>query len=224
MPYRRAIRRSTRRRPRRYRRVSWYNRKYSTAQIARAAWRSAKYIRGLVNSEMFHLDQSISLAAQSSITHITGLTQGDEFTQRTGRSILLKSINLGGSLQIHPSVSQNTRIMIALVQDKQQVSDTAPLITDIFTTGTSPHTFLNANTLGRFTILWRKHYTLSPATGGGKDAYSFSKFTPMNCHIRYNGTTSTDIQKNGVYLVVITSEATNYPTVELTSRISWHDN
>ena len=50
---------------RRRRRTPWYNRKYSTAQIARAAWRSAKYIRGLVNSEMFHKSNQFILGSNT---------------------------------------------------------------------------------------------------------------------------------------------------------------
>lgn len=219
----RFVRRRVQRR-RRGRRTAWYNRKYSTAQIARAAWRSAKYIRGLVNSELYHADQLVQLGSvQSRIVHLTSLAQGDTFYQRTGNSILLKSLTMNGYAYINPSTTTNTRFMLALVVDKQQVSDTIPAIDDIFDATNSPHTLLKTNTLGRFKVLWRKQYTLS-SNSTGDNALQLKRFTKFNFHVRYNGAASSDIQRNGVYLVIITSEPSNYPTIEFNTRINYHDN
>lgn len=217
--------RFTRRRfNRRRRSVPWYNRKYSTAQIARAAWRSAKYIRGLVNSEMFHVDQACSLGSnQSAIFHLTGIAQGDTTAGRTGNSILLKSLAQNGFMYINASQTTNTRVMLALVVDTQQVSDTTPTIIDIFESGTDPHTLLKVQNLGRFKVLSRKQYTLD-SNAAGNNAKSIKRFTKFNFHVRYNGTGSGDIQKNGVYLVMITSESSLYPSITINTRINYHDN
>lgn len=221
MPY---ARRSYRRRSSRRRRTPWYNKKYSTAQIARAAWRSAKYIRGLVNSEMFHKDQTLTLGSnQNAIFNITSLAIGDGMNARTANSILAKSIHMRGYMYINPTVTSNTRVMLALVRDTQQVSDTVPSIPNIFDSAISPHTLLNLSNAGRFKILWRKQYVMTPNTGG-RDAIQLKFFTRLNHHVRYNGSADTDIQKNGIYLVMITSEPTNYPTIELLSRFNYHDN
>jgi hypothetical protein len=209
---------------RRGRRTAWYDKKYSTAQIARAAFRSAQYIRGLVNSEMFHLDDTHTLgSAQSSITPLCNITQGDSVSGRTGNSILLKSIAFSGDMYIHANVTTNTRVMLALVCDKQQVSDSSPSLANIFTSDVNPHTFLNVNNLGRFTIVWRKQYTLSP-NASGNNARTIKIFTKINKHVRYNGTSGNDIQKNGYYLCMVTTESTNYPTIQLSSRVNYHDN
>lgn len=221
MPFRRT---RTIRRRRRGRRTPWYNRKYSTAQIARAAWRSAKYIRGLVNSEMFHADQACTLGNnQAAIFHLTGLGQGDTVAGRTGNSILLKSLTQNGFMYINATQTTNTRIMLALVLDSQQVSDTTPGITDIFESGTDPHTLLKTGNLGRFKILYRKQYTLD-SNAAGNNALTVRKFNRLNFHVRYNGTSSSDIQKNGLYLVMITSESSLFPSITINTRINYHDN
>ena len=111
--------------------------------------------------------------------------------------------------------------MFALVRDKQQISDTAPAITDVFTSDTDPHTMLNANRLGRFDLLKRWNYTVDSHTSS---SVNFNYFTKRSFHVRYNGPTANDIEKNGLYLVIITSDGTNYPTISINSRISWHDN
>lgn len=215
---RRRITRRTRRK------TAWYNRKYSTAQIARAAWRSAKYIRGLVNSEMFHKSNQFSLGSnQSKIFHLNGISQGDGVDYRTGNSILVKNFVANGYMYINASQTTNTRIMIALVQDKQQVSDTTPTITDIFTSDSDPSTLLAVNTAGRFKILFRRQFTLD-SNAAGNNAKQLKIFKRLNFHTRYNGTSDTDIQKNGLYLVMITSESTLYPSIVLNGRLSYHDN
>jgi len=218
------IRRFRQRRFNRRRRTAWYNKKYSTAQIARAAWRSAKYIRGLVNSEMFHYDKTLSLgSSQNLIASVVDLEQGDGVNRRTGNSILAKSLTMNGHMYINSSQTTNTRVMIALVQDKQQVADTAPGISDIFTSSTDPHTLINVNTAGRFKILMRRQYTLD-SNAAGNNARSLKFFHRLNFHVRYNGTTYADLQKNGLYLVIITSESSMYPTVNLNARLNYHDN
>lgn len=211
-------------RTRRRRRTTWYNKKYSTAQIARAAWRSAKYIRGLVNSEMFHLDATYALGnQQSAIFNVTALAQGDTQVTRTGNSILAKTLVWNGNMYINATQTTNTRITLALVQDKQQVADTTPAITDIFSSDTDPHTLLKLGTLGRFKLLMRKQFTLD-SNAAGNNARSLKLFKPLNFHVRYNGTGTGDIQKNGLYLIMITSEATLYPTISVNTRLSYHDN
>lgn len=217
-------RRTYRRRIGRRRKTAWYNKKYSTAQIARAAWRSAKYMRGLVNSEMFHYDKNIQLGSnQKLITSLVDIEQGDLVNKRTGNSILAKSLSMNGFMYVNASQTTNTRVMIALVQDKQQIADTLPTVGDIFTTDTDPHSLLNVNTAGRFKILMRRQYTLD-SNAAGNNARSLKFFHKLNFHVRYNGTTYADLQKNGLYLVFITSESTLYPSINLNARLNYHDN
>lgn len=193
--------------------------------MARSAISGVRYIRGLVNSEMFHNDQDLVLgSAQNVILPIHKIGTDDTVSGRTGNSVLAKSLTLNGYMYINSSVVSNTRVMIALVLDKQQISDTSPTIGTIFQDATSAHTLLNRDNLGRFSILMRKQYVLTPATGGGRDAINLSFFKRLGFHFRYNGTADTDIQKNGLYLVIVTSENTNYPTVVFKSRLNYHDN
>ena len=216
--------RRVQRRFRRRRRIAWYNKKYSTAQIARAAWRSAKYIRGLVNSEMFHLDNAITLGnAQNAIELIPKVAIGDTVASRTGNSILAKAFSANGYMYINSSQTTNTRVMLAIIMDKQQVSDTIPSLSDIFVDPLNPSSLLNRDNLGRFTVMWRKQYTLSSNTAGNnsKQVKIYKRFQH---HVRYNGSAITDIQRGGMYFCIITSEPSMYPTVTFQSRFSYHDN
>jgi hypothetical protein len=204
---------------------AWYNQKYSTMQIAQKAWKATKYLKGLVNSEMLHVDTSNVLGVNAgAIFHLTGIAQGDTDAGRTGNSLLLKNIYLRGICEINSAVTGDSRVLLALVKDTQQISDTTPALTDIFQNSTSTETMLKLNNSGRFKILWRKTYVLSIASGG-RNALEINKYFKVYDHVRFNGSSSSDIQKNGYYLTVITSEvAANAPTVSITSRIGYHDN
>lgn len=206
---------------------SWYNKKYSVSaspmQVAQSALRATRYLKGLVNSEMFHVDSSLVLGSnQSKIFNLCDIAQNDTDTGRTGNSILLRNIYIRGLIEINPSVTANSRVLICVVQDTQQVNDTTPVVLDVFKTN-SPESMLAMNSAGRFKILYRKTHVLSPAAGG-RNAIEFNKYFSMRQHVRYNGPANTDIQKNGYYLLVMTSEVVNYPSVSLTSRIGYHDN
>lgn len=209
---------------RRNRNRPWYDKKYSARGLAIKALKNASYLRGLVNSEMFHKDAQYTLgSAQNKIYHLTTLTQGDGPSGRTGNSILLKSFSANGYIYINASQTTNTRVMLALVFDKQQVEDTYPTVANIFASDVTPNTLLNSSNLGRFSVIWRKQYTLS-ANAAGSNVKQIKLFKRFQTHVRYNGSAETDIHKNGLYLVMITSEATLYPTINFETRVSYHDN
>lgn len=206
------------------RRRPWYNKKYSAQQLAVKAWKATKYLKGLVNSEMLHKDTTINFGgAQSNITSLVAIAQGDTDAGRTGNSILLRNIYMRGTLAINNSVIGNTRVTLALVKDTQQTSDSTPAVADIFQSPSDPDSLLATGQFGRFKLLWRKTYVLTPI-GGGRNVLSLNKYWKLYDHIRYNGSASTDIQKNGYYLVAISSESSNYPAVTFNSRIGYRDN
>lgn len=220
MPYRRYPRRKVNRK-----KTAWYNKKYSTMQLAKKAWYATKYLKGLINSEKMYIDRAITLGAtQSDIFSVNQIAVGDQTGQRTGNSILVRSLYLKGYLQINSAVLAVTRVSLCLVQDLQQISDTTPSITDIFTS-ISPEgivkTGATTNTAGRFKILWRQNYSL---VQGQTPNININKFWKLYSHVKFNGSAATDVQKNGYYLVMMTSEITNFPTISINARLGYYDN
>nr|QGF19358.1 hypothetical protein [Antarctic circular DNA molecule] len=222
MPFRKTYSKS--KRPRSRAATPWYAKKYNAQQLAMKAWNATKYLKGLVNSELYHYDSTVSATISSTgfLTNLTAIAIGDSSATRTGNSILAKSINYRFKLEINSVVSGSTSVVVMLVQDTQQVADTNPIIADILQT-VNPQSLLNLNTAGRFKVISRKNYFLSPSSGG-KGAYEVSGFHKMYSHIRYNGATTSDTQKNGIYLLAISSEAVNVPTITGTYRLAYHDN
>lgn len=54
------------------------------------------------------------------------------------------------------------------------------------------------------------------------------KVLPVNLrfdhHIRYNGSASSDIQKGGIYMMVLSNEATNGSSFTYNLRLGYYDN
>lgn len=216
---------SKRKYPVRKKKVSWYDKKYSTMELAKKAWVATRYLRGLVNSEMLHIDTNFAgsaITGSGFVQHLTNIAQNDTISGRTGNSILVRNLTYRLKFEISASVSLDTSITMIIFIDTQQISDSNPSVTDVLTTA-SPQSLLNLNNAGRFKILQRKSITLTPATGG-KPAVEYSKTLNLYNHVRYNGTGSTDQQKNAIYMLFVSSEATNYPGLTGSVRIGYHDN
>lgn len=223
MGYRVRIRRRRFKRSRKSKSMFTTSNAIKAVSLARTALAGVRMLKGLVNSERMYYDRALTLGSNRSlIWGLTLLGQGDNVGQRTGNSILLRSIFIRGFMSINTAVTGHTRVALVLVRDNQQQADTTPTVSEIFEAD-DPDSMINNETAGRFKIVWRKQYTLLP-TSVGQSARDITKYIKVYDHVRYNGTGTSDIQKHGYYLVMLSSESTNYPTISLTSRIGYHDN
>lgn len=217
MPYLRK-RRQTAKKPKK---AYWYDRKYSAKDLAIKALRNVNNIRGLVNSEMLKLDVGASTTptnvTSQSLILLNGVAQGDGDTQRTGNSIYARALNANMFFEKHSSATF-TYIRVMVVQDNQQISDTTPTVADVLESDYASH--LAKTTVGRFTVLMSKIITLNSNLPSRSAKFNYA----MRHHIRFNGSASSDVQKGAIYLLLISSEATNTPTVRYNYRLSFHDN
>lgn len=191
------------------------------ANYAVTALKGVNYIRGLVNSELYKHDvlYNTPITNTGVLVPLTGLAEGNGDDDRTGNSIFVRYVNLDGSVSMQGS--NNTIIKMALVMDSQQQADTTPSFTDVYETA-SINTHLNSNTVGRFSILDSQYLTLNV---GQVQTRKVKMNKSMRLHIRYNGATSTDIQRNGLYLALISNQSSNNaPFCEFHIRVSYHDN
>lgn len=217
--------------PRRFRRRRYKKRgllarfsRMRVGTIARKAYSGFRYLKSMINSEKYHYDSQISgtPTTTAGITHLTNISQGDNDGSRSGNSILVKKITYNVSYNINASAS-NTWIREVILIDRQQISDTPPTYSDVFdVSGTTViAALLNKATLGRFTILRDRIFTLN---NNGKQLLNRKGSIYVNKHVRYNGTTGADIQKNGIYVMYVSNETTNAPQVTSVFRVFYHDN
>lgn len=224
MPPRRYARRKTYRKKKSYNRGIFNTNKFTPESAYSLAVKAAQdiwYLKGLVNSEMLHNQSTGSTTTNSTgtITLLNGMGQNDTASGRTGNSILMRNVFLRLGFQQHASASSTTyRVMLVL--DKQQVGDTAPLISDILET-VNVYAPLATASVGRFKIIKNWFFNTNNASNTFKkiDYYKDFRF-----HTRYNGTSNADIQKNGLYLITLCDQATNTPTFSYTWKVGYHDN
>ena len=196
--------------------------KFSVRDMAMGALKGVAYLKGLVNSEMYKYDgnNNFSPTTSGSITALTSIAQGDGVAARTGNSLLVKSVYINFNCINNASATNGTIITSWLIMDTQQVGDTSPAFTDIFT-ATNVNAILSPESVGRFKILRRDNIVLSP---NGVATKQFKIYKRMLHHVRFNGVNSTDIQKGGLYWVVCSNQAVNAPTVTYQFRVAYHDN
>lgn len=214
--------RKRRRRRRKKPSLPWYQRKYTPMEVAQAALKTATYVKSLVNVERKFLDSNISNTTSSTgdIDHVSAIPQGDGQNAREGNSVKATFIGVRVQSFINPSAT-NTQLRYMLVCDNQTVSDSTPAIDDILES-VNTRSFLDGARLGRFTVLLDK--TVSLVASSSKGAIHREHNLPLNKHIRFNGTASTDIQKNGLYYLTLSDQPTNTPTVNTSIRLRYVDN
>lgn len=212
-------------RGRRYGRKRYNRPRYTTLGsarfLAKKAMRGVRYLKGLVNSEKFHIDTALSttIANTANITHLTAVAQGDNDPGRTGNSIFVRGISYNFVVSINASATV-TWFRWVLIMDTQQIGDSTPGFTTVFETETVT-SLMNKLTLGRFRILCDKVYTMS--VNGRQNIVKRGYFN-LKHHVRYNGTASSDVQKGGIYCMFLSNEATNAPTIVSNFRVFFHDN
>lgn len=183
------------------------------------------------------LNQS-NITVSGSVTHITGIGQGDTLTTRTGNAINVTNITCKGTWvrgsDALAAASFNYRILV--VVDTQQVADTNPTAAAVITDGgftANPITCLpNTDNLERFRVLYTSPLyesakgCLTAANVSGTSAVQTSTLEfnkSLSLKVSYNGTASSDIQKNGVFVVFLTDSTQNTLDFSGIARVAFSD-
>lgn len=211
----------------------------SLTQQVKALQRAVKKVLPEMKYADAVLDTS-NITTSGTVIHLTAVPEDDTATGRTGNVIYVKSLSINGyflrSTDITYTMNAMYRIMVVI--DKQQVSDTAPAISDVLDYGASNSTriFPKVAALERFRVLWISEVyeghrmNISDAGGGLNGINPASQSTIFNYHndnvnlrVDFNGAASTDIQKNGIYLLILSNDTANVIDINGVSRIGFHD-
>lgn len=222
-------RRTTKRYRRRYQpRKYWFPEAYKT--VAKYSnWevlsKAIKDIYGLVNSEMYKLDTVeagtiITSNPVTYVTHLSAVAQGDGDSARTGNSIFARSLNIRGQAIFSAAGTDPQFMRVMVVLDQQQIAD-SPSTLGVVLENNGYNSHLNKASVGRFKVLYNKVIELDSVKN---KSVPIDINIAMRHHIRYNGTASTDIQKGGLYIMAMSSEAVNGPKLVFDARLSYHDN
>lgn len=193
--------------------------------IASKAWTGVKYLKGLVNAELHMNDITASGTVDYTTGAVTSLNQiaiGDDISQRTGQSILVKYLSFRG-IVYRNSANQNETFRIMVVRDKSN-QGSAPTCADILqSTGSAfaPLSNLDLQWKDRFEILYTRTLTVS-ATNAEQ---VFKGYIRLQKHVKFDGTASTDAQKDSLWFLIISDQTgANLPSYRLYARTAFYDN
>jgi len=191
--------------------------------LAKKVMRLEKSVR-MVKPEVKWFDADVSgtnvSTAAGLVSHLTAIASGTGVGARVGNSIRITDIELNWLPSLASTsidgTQANAGARFYIVQDTQQVADTAPTGGLLVDQTSLPFTqLLNVLFQSEFKVLYDSgpqnyNYSQGPIQLGGAaqgivpEAAVFHRNIKIPCNIvtRYNGTGSGDIQRNGIYLFV----------------------
>ncbi len=156
-------------------------------------------------------------------THLTAVATGNDHNNRDGNELSLKYLQFDAILTANGSGSLADQLMrVVIFQDKQQEEAVTPTVADVFGTA-SPSIYEVQNFVDRkrWRILYDRVLTCGVSGSGGagtSNDYPSRRSVRIRCKVPktsvgYSGTASSDILKNGIYMMRWSQEATQGPTL-----------
>lgn len=199
-----------------------------TTAIARDAMVAIRQIRGMINCEKHYKDLEVSsgttISWSGTTIHCTGVSQGDDVDGRQGNSILGRSLWIQLLFNAN-ATSTSSYIRMIVYRDKMNQGAT-PLATEVLTpalvsSANAPLAPLNVDQTSRFQIMYDKRFIVS---SDSKDMVKVAKYLNFQNHVKFTGTAGTDEFQNHLYILLISNEQTNTPTVGGVIRFGYYDN
>lgn len=213
--------RKTYRKRRTFKKKGWGKKVLGYAGTAVKALAIAKKVADMVNTEYKAQQVTISDTPNTtgSVTTLSLMSQGIAEHERVGDSVKLQRYSGRMSFTQHASAT-STIVRMIIFQGKQERGNPYN-IGEIIYNGSSTSVISPKNYDQRFNtkIMFDKTYTLSKQ---GTTVKMLDLNLPLNWHLEYEDNT-TSIFNGGLYMVLISNEATNTPTVKGELRLTYTD-
>ncbi len=195
--------------------------KKSALAIAKRSLRKVNKLAKVVyNEQKMHdiLSTSITPIIAGTVTHLSGIAQGNTVTTRDGLSIHAFFHEFRMTIFKH-ATPPVTNIRIAIIVDTRQEESVFPSFLDVFLQATPIAQWSRVNPK-RFKVLFNKLFTLRT----NRIALIYKQTKKLNLDIKWVGATIGSITKNGIYLLTETdAAAAQEPTMRFTYRLRYND-
>lgn len=187
----------------------------------------AKWVASVINPELKSFDVALPTAITTSwtITNLTNIAEGDDDTNRTGRSIKCASYNFRYSMIMPATASIAAQVRVVVLRDNwQQGSD--PTALQVYESNT-PNSLRQVQVQqGRFQVLLDRTHVLNPP-GGGNSGIMIVQARKYMRHIKFIGTDGTDASQGAgnLYLFTISDQTGGAsPVCQGQFRLRYYDN
>ena len=187
----------------------------------------ATRLAAIVNSEKDNFDVSVNISPNltPTVQALQLMPEGDDISDREGRSIKLAGMDLHLRVVTNPASSFPAWVRFAVFRDNWGTG-AYPVQSDIFVS-TLIDTFRQINTIdaGRFTMMMDKTIGLTPFSGENSQV-SIKRHFNVTHHVKYLGTgaTTSALGKGQMYVVCWSDQAINNPSVIYQTRTRYYDN
>lgn len=160
-----------------------------------------------------------------SVNLINGIARGDDINERTGREIILKSIQINGRIRSTAATGVTQIGRVICVYDRQ-TNGAAPAITDVLTSN-STTSARNLENRRRFKILMDKVFALS-AAGQSGEQQEFRFYRRLRHPVTFNAGdagTVADIASGSLYILTLGENAPGATagSTTMVSRVRFQD-
>jgi len=184
--------------------------------------------------EIKYLDVEVdatNVTAAGSVVHVSAIAQSDTDSGRTGNAVNVKTVHFSGAfVRTASTYGTNGMYRLCIFIDKQQVADTSPTLADVFENAAQTAQLLpKLSNLERFKVVWISpikdahrmalQQIVLPAIQGLDVQYTWKG----NLKVEFNGTAGTDIQKNGIYVGILSNDTANVVDFDGICRIGYTD-
>jgi len=198
------------------------------ANMAYKGFRLATKVAGMVNVE-YKVNETFGNVSPGSITPtiqlMNGIATGDDYTNRDGRQVRIKSLQTHIRFLINPASTTGIAMFRWMLFIDKQPDVGVPLLPDVLdvTTAASIDAFRNLNNRKRFVILKDKRGVIALGPGSERVQDYYKK---MDLKTVYDGTGATDASIDGgaLYLMVWTDQSANIPSCVYATRVRFIDN
>ncbi len=185
--------------------------------------RDVSRLSGLINTEFKKIDtvNDSTIPSTGFIRLINASVVGDDFTNRDGRQIRIKSCGVTFTM-IMDSVPLDSQLRCMVVIDKQP-NGILMTIAQLLDTSTVS-SFKNLDNRKRFVILKDEVLTLSQSGENNTHLKWYKKIDMKTVYDSSNTGSISDITTNALYLVMISNDTPTGPRVICNTRVRFIDN
>lgn len=182
--------------------------------------KDVKLIKATLKSTMKSYTDSVNVAPSTTpvVVAISDIAQGDDYNLRDGRSIMAKSLQIQGNIEVAAS-SVITIVRLVLFIDNDNYG-TAPTSSNIGISDTYILRDGSPQNLKRFKVLMDKVYRLDVTSNLSKSVTYYKK---MNHTIKFDGVNATDYSQGSIWLLYVSNQATYVPALNLSTRLRFTD-
>lgn len=160
----------------------------------------------------------VAVNSSGVIEDLTRIAAGTTISERVGLSVNVKNV-FGRMIFTKDPAAEVTNMRCIIFKDKQQINGSAPVVTDVLQGATVTSAY-SMQSKGRFDVLYDYNIDLK---SGSNQTETVKVNLPVYDTMQYSGTANTTIQKNGLYLLLLSNATLLIPSCDYNLRVKFAD-